>query len=273
MSKEIIIEPVGVLSAIKLGEVWEHRELLYFLVWRDVIVRYKQTIFGFLWTLIKPVLTMLIFIFVFKNLAGIRSGDIPYPVFAFTGILAWQFFLDAFTSSSSSLLVNMNIISKVYFPRIIIPLTAAMKGIIDFSIAALVYVFLMFYYSIFPGFHILLLPLAALFGLIIALGFGLWFGSLSVKYRDVTHLVPFFIQSLFFISPIAYSSSSVGNKFELLYWLNPIVGLIELFRFTLIGKSHLPVHLLFLSVLVAVVILGIGIISFKYMEKDFVDIV
>jgi lipopolysaccharide transport system permease protein len=273
MKKEIVIEPVRLFSPINLPEIWEHRELLYFLVWRDIIVRYKQTILGFTWTLIKPVVTMLIFIFVFNRLAGFSSDKMPYSVFVFTGILAWNFFLDAFTSSSASLLTNMNIISKVYFPRLIIPLTAALKGLIDFSIAAIFYVFLMFYFSIWPGMYILLLPLAAAWGLIIALGFGLWFGSLSVKYRDISNIIPFFIQSFFFLSPIAYSSSTVSSKLEIFYWLNPITGLVELFRLALTGQAYIPLHLITESVLASFIILGIGITSFKYMEKDFVDIV
>jgi lipopolysaccharide transport system permease protein len=272
MKKELVIEPVRFFSALNLKDVWEHRELFFFLVWRDIIVRYKQTVLGFFWTLLKPVMTMFIFMFVFHKLAGFNSGKIPYPVFAFTGILAWNFFLDAFTSSSGSLLLNMNIISKVYFPRIIIPFTASFKGIIDFSIATITYFIMMIYYSISPGINILLLPLACFWGLIIALGFGLLFGSLMVKYRDVNHIIPFFIQSLFFLSPIAYSASTISKKIELFYWMNPIAGLAEVFRFTLIGQAYLPLDLLLLSLSVSLVILGIGIISFKYMEKDFVDL-
>jgi lipopolysaccharide transport system permease protein len=273
MEKEIVIEPVKFLSALNLKEVWRYKELFYFLVWRDIIVRYKQTILGFSWTLIKPLITMFIFIFVFNILGGFKSGKIPYSVFVYTGILAWNYFLDAFTSSSTSLITNMNIISKVFFPRIIIPFTAAFKGIIDFSIAALIYVFLMYYYSIFPGFKILLLPVAAFWGLIVALGFGLFFGSFSVKYRDINYIIPFFVQSIFFLTPITYASTNVPVNFEIFYWINPLAGLIAFFRYCLIGEAYMPLHLLLISIISSVVIFAIGVISFKYMEKDFVDVV
>jgi lipopolysaccharide transport system permease protein len=273
MQKELIIKPTKGLSALQLLELWNYRELFYFLVWRDIKVRYKQTVLGALWALIRPLLSMIVFTFVFNRLAGFASPGVPYQLFTFTGILAWNFFSEGLSGASQSIVSNTSLISKVYFPRIIIPTAAVLRGLADFGIAFLMYVIMMAYFAFAPGWQIALLPIVTVWGIIVALGVGLWFTAIGVKYRDVAHALPFIVQLLFWVSPVGYSSAKIPAKWELLYWCNPMTGVIEGFRYTLLGQAHIPMHLLFFSLLLTVIIFVSGVINFRRMEKEFADII
>ncbi len=244
MKKELVIEPPKRFSSIDFKELWNYRELFYFLIWRDTKVRYKQTFLGASWAIVRPVLSMVVFTFVFNKLAGFSTSGVPYQLFTFTGILAWNFFSDGITGSSQSLITNSNLITKVFFPRLIIPAAAVLKGLVDFGIAFIIYILFMIYYSFNPGPNILLFPLAIIWEIITSLGIGLWFTAIGVKYRDIAQALPFAIQLLFWITPVGYSSAKIPLKWELIYWLNPMTGVVELFRATLLGHAYLPLHLL-----------------------------
>jgi lipopolysaccharide transport system permease protein len=273
MQKELIIQPTRGLSSLKLGEIWEYKELFYFLVWRDVKVRYKQTFLGASWAIFRPVTSMILLTFVFNRLAGFTSGDIPYPLFTYCGILAWNFFSEGVTSASQSLVSNAHLISKIYFPRLIIPSSAILRGLIDFGIAFVVYILLMIYYKLSPSSSVIFLPLFILQEIIVALGIGLWFSAIGVKYRDIGHALPFVIQFLFWITPVGYSSAEIPEKWQLLYWLNPMTGVIEGFRYCLLGLNNLSTNLLLFSVGIAIFIFITGFINFKRMEKEFADVI
>ena len=267
------IEPSKGWAAPKLGELWHYRELLYFMAWRDIKVRYKQTILGAGWAVVQPLATMAIFTLIFGRLAKMPSDGLPYSVFAFTALLPWNYFSQALTRSSTSLVGHSGLISKVYFPRLIVPLSAVIAPLVDFAVAFLALVCLMIWFSIAPTWHWLLLPLFLSFAAMSALAVGLWLTALNVRYRDVGHTIPFLIQFWMFASPVAYPVSLVPERWQLLYSLNPMAGVIEGFRWCLLGNGTLDFKVLAVSA-IAVATLGWGgVLFFKHMEKTFADVV
>lgn len=272
-NRVLVLEPSRGYVAVNLRELWDYRELFYFLIWRDVKVRYKQTVLGAGWAIARPVASMVVFTFIFNRLAGFSSEGVPYALFTLCGILAWNFFSEGLSGASQSLIVNTNLISKVYFPRLIVPAAAVLRGLVDLGIAFLVYILFMIYYQFFPGVQILALPLALLWGIIAALGVGLWFSAIGVKYRDIAQALPFVVQLLFWVTPVGYSSDKVPAKWEVLYWLNPMTGVVEMFRYSLLGVAHLPVNLLILSGAVSVIAFVSGVYNFRRMEKEFADVI
>jgi len=273
-------EPIVTIEASKswvslqLRDLWNYRELLYFLTWRDVKVRYKQTALGVAWAIIQPLFTMLIFTLFFCKLAGIeaQTGGIPYPIFAYAGLLPWMFFSNAVTSSGNSLVGSAHLITKVYFPRMMIPGSAVAAGLIDFAIAFVILVFLMFYYGVAPAWTALMLPVLVMLTVVLALGMGMWLSALNVKYRDVRFALPFLLQLWMFVSPLIYPSSFVPEKYRWLLMLNPLTGIIEGYRSSLFGKPF-NWTALGVSTLIGLLLLIYSSYSFKRMERSFADIV
>jgi lipopolysaccharide transport system permease protein len=258
--------------AIDFAALWHYRELLFFHALRDIKVRYKQTALGAAWAILQPVLTMVVFSIFFGQLAGVPSDGVPYPIFAFCALLPWQLFAYALTQSSNSLVDNAQILTKVYFPRLIIPLASVLAGLIDFAIACLVLVVLMLYYNIVPGWAATTLPLFTMLAVAAALAIGLWLSALNVKYRDIRYTVPFLAQFWLFITPVAYSSALVPERWRIIYGINPMVGVVDGFRWALLGKPP-PGPMLVVSVTATVVLLLGGLFYFRRMEKTFADIV
>ena len=259
--------------SLKLKELWEYRELLYFLTWRDLKVRYKQTALGAAWAIIQPFFTMVVFSLFFGRLAKVPSDGVPYPIFSFTALVPWTFFANGLTQSSNSLVGSANLITKVYFPRLAIPISSVLSGIVDFVLAFAVLLAMMLYYGIIPTVNVLWLPLFLLLALIASLGVGLWLSALNVEYRDVRYVVPFITQFWLFITPIAYPSSLLPEPWRTLYGLNPMVGVVEGFRWALLGTKTAPGPLIAVSSTAALVILVTGAFYFRRMEKTFADIV
>lgn len=259
--------------ALKLKELWEYHELIYFLVWRDIKVRYKQTALGVTWAVLQPFLTMVVFTIFFGNLAKVPSDGVPYPIFSFAALLPWQLFANALSNSSNSLVSNSALITKVYFPRIIMPLSSIISGLVDFLVAFLVLIGMMVYYGITPTSAVYTLPFFLLLALLTSFAVSLWLSALNVKYRDVKYTIPFLTQFWLFVTPIAYPSSLVPEKWKLVYGLNPMAGVVEGFRWALIGTSGLNWYVMSASVTIVVVLLIGGFIYFRYMEKTFADIV
>jgi lipopolysaccharide transport system permease protein len=268
----IVIEVSKSSRALNLADLWQYRELLYFMIWRDVKVRYKQTALGASWAVLQPLLTMFIFTIFFGRLAGIPSDNVPYPVFAYAALLPWTFFSNAVTNSSNSLIGNSNLITKVYFPRMIIPSAAVGAGVVDFAIAFLVFIGLMLFYSVAPTVNLLLLPVLLLLTTMLALGVGMWMSALNVKYRDIRYALPFLMQVWMFASPIVYSTSLVPEKWQWLIALNPMTGIIDGFRAALLGKAFNWLTLGF-SLIITLVWLVYSAYSFRRVEKQFADIV
>ncbi len=267
------IQPSQGWVALKLREVWDFRELLYFLVWRDVKVRYKQTVIGAAWAIIQPFLTMVVFSLFFGRLARVPSDGIPYPIFSYAALVPWTFFANGLSQSSNSLVGSANLIKKVYFPRLVIPLSSVLGGIIDFTLAFGVLLGMMLFYGIVPTLNVLWLPLLLLLALITALGAGLWLSAMNVQFRDVRYAVPFLIQFWMFATPVAYPSSLLDEPWRTLYGLNPMVGVIEGFRWALLGVDTAPGPMVGVSVLVAVTLLVSGAYYFRRIEKTFADVV
>jgi lipopolysaccharide transport system permease protein len=268
-----IIQPSKGWVSLRLRELWDYRELVYFLVWRDIKVRYKQTALGAAWAILQPVMTMVVFSIFFGKLAKVPSDGIPYPVFSFCALLPWQLFAYALTQSSGSLVSNQGLITKVYFPRLVIPLSAVLAGLVDFIIAFVVLVGMMFYYGIVPTVAILTLPLFLILAIATALSVGLWLSALNVEFRDVRYTIPFLVQFWLFITPIAYSSSLVPEQWRTLYGLNPMVGVVEGFRWALLGKTGGVGPQVIISSIVVCVLLLSGMLYFRRMEKTFADII
>ena len=266
------IEPSRGWVALNLSELWAYRELLYFLTWRDVKVKYKQTIIGAGWAILQPLTTMVVFTLVFKKIADISSEGIPYPIFAYTALLPWNLFATALNRSTVSLVSQVGLISKVYFPRLIIPLSAAFSGIIDFAIAFVILVGMMFWYGITPRWAILSLPLFITIALVAALSVGLWLAALNVRYRDVGHTVPFLIQIWMFASPVAYPVGLIPEKWRLVYSFYPLAGVIEGFRWALLGKESTDFRVIAVSTMVVFALLFGGLIYFKRTERTFADL-
>ncbi len=268
----LLIRPKKGLVALNLREIWAYRELLYFLVWRDIKVRYKQTALGAAWAVIQPVMTMVVFSVFFGRLAKVPSDGLPYPVFAYTALLPWQLFAFALTESSNSLVGSQNLITKVYFPRLVIPLASVLAGVVDFLIAFVVLLGLMLYYGIRPTTAVVWLPLFVLLALATALSVGLWLSALNVKYRDVRYTIPFLTQFWMFATPVAYPSSLVPQPWRAWFGLNPMAGVIEGFRWALLGKSSSPGLLLWISIGAVVLLLAGGLFYFRRTESTFADI-
>ena len=269
----LLIQPSRGFLRLNLKDVWAYRELLYFLVWRDIKVRYKQTALGAAWAIIQPVMTMVVFSVFFGRLAKVPSDGIPYPVFSFAALLPWQLFAFSLSESSNSLVGSQNLITKVYFPRLVIPLSSVLAGVVDFGIAFVVLLGLMIYYGIHPTGAVIWLPLFVLLALATALSVGLWLSALNVKYRDVRYTIPFLTQFWMFATPVAYSSTLVPEKWRALFGLNPMAGVVEGFRWALLGKSGGPGALLWVSVMAVLLLLIGGLFYFRKTEATFADIV
>ena len=267
------IRPSSNWTSINLRELWEYRELLYFLVWRDVKVRYKQTALGAAWAVIQPLMMMVVFSLFFGYLARVPSDGIPYPIFTFCALLPWQLFSHALTESSNSLVANERLITKVYFPRLVVPIAAVLGGMVDFAIAFAILLLMMLYYGVVPSWAIVTLPGFVLLAIMTALGVGLWLSALNVKYRDVRYTIGFLIQIWLFATPVAYPSSIVPEIWRPLYGLNPMAGVVEGFRWALLGRSEPPGALLAVSVVVVILILLGGLYYFRRMEQEFADVV
>jgi homopolymeric O-antigen transport system permease protein len=268
-----IIEPSRGWLALDLKELWDYRELLYFLVWRDVKVKYKQTIIGAGWAILQPFMTMIVFTLVFHKIADISSEGIPYPIFAYTALLPWNLFAGALNRSTVSLVTQVGLISKVYFPRLIIPLSATISGVVDFAIAFIILVGMMFWYGIVPTAAVLSLPLFITIALVAALSVGLWLSALNVRYHDVGHAIPFLVQIWMFASPVAYPVSAVPEKWRLLYSLNPLAGVIEGFRWAMLGKESPDFVVIAVSAIAMIALLFGGIAYFKRTERTFADLI
>lgn len=267
------IRPKRSHLAIDLRDLWRYRELLYFLTWRDLKVRYKQTVLGVAWAVIQPLFSMLIFTLFFGRLAGIPSENVPYPVFVYAGLLLWTFFANAVTSSSNSLVTNANLLTKVYFPRILVPAAAVAAGLADILIAFVVMVGLMFYYGVLPSWNLLALPLPLALTTVLASGVGIGLAALNVKYRDIRFAVPFLIQLWMFLSPVIYPTSFVPQKWRWLLALNPLTGIIDSFRTSLFGHRAFNWDLIAISALVTLAVSVYGIYSFWRTEESFADII
>ena len=269
----ILIQPSRGWVALRLNELWDYRGLLYFLVWRDIKVRYKQTVLGAAWAIIQPVLTMVVFTLFFGSQQSLHPGDIPYPLFSFAALVPWTFFASGLSQSSNSLVGSANLIKKVYFPRLVVPISAVLSGALDFALAFVVLIGLMLYYGYLPTANIIWLPAFLLLALITALGVGLWLSALNVEFRDVRYVVPFVVQLWLFASPVIYSSDMLSGTARTLYGINPMAGVIEGFRWALLGAGTGPDWMTAISVLVALALLVSGAFYFRRMEKNFADVI
>ncbi len=273
MNSVIVIRPKKTFSLRDLRELWLYRELAYFFTWRDFKVRYKQTAIGVIWAIIQPFLTMVVFTIFFGQLAKMPSDNVPYPIFVYVGLLFWQFFSDAFGGASNALIANQSIITKVYFPRLILPISSVMGKFIDFAIAAVVLVGMMAYYGYLPNISgLFILPLLLLISFMASVGGGLFLSAVNVKYRDVRYALPFFIQIMLFVTPVIYPASIAG-KYSKILALNPIMGVIQSARAALLGTGPVNWALLSTSIIGSLIILIIGIYVFKKTERYFADII
>jgi lipopolysaccharide transport system permease protein len=267
------IAPSRRLFSVRLGELWTYRELIYFFIWRDVKVRYKQTVIGAAWALLQPTLTMLAFTLFFGKLAKLPTNGVPYPLFYYCAVLPWTYFATALQNSTNSIVEQQRLITKIYFPRLVLPISAVLAGLIDFVVAFAVLAALMVYYRIFPGRAVLLLPGFLVLALLTALGCGLWLSALNAIYRDVRYIVPFLVQFWMFASPVAYSSSMVPGQWRWAYGLNPMAGVIEGFRGALTGQGLAPGSLFAASGCGVIVVLLGGMVYFRRMESTVADLV
>ncbi|HZD40205.1 MAG TPA: ABC transporter permease [Terriglobales bacterium] len=269
----IRIAPSRGWVSLKLHELWEYRELIYFFVWRDVKVRYKQTALGVAWAVLQPFFTMVIFSLFFGRLAKVPSDGLPYPIFSFAALIPWTFFATAVNQSSNSLVTNGNLIKKVFFPRLAVPLASILAGLVDFFPAFTVLLGMMFFYGIYPGLHALWVPAFLVLAFTTALGVGIWLSAVNVRFRDVRYTVPFLIQCWLFATPIAYPSSLLPEPWKTVYAINPMVGVVEGFRWALLGTESAPGPMIAVSSLAAATLLVTGAFYFRRMEKSFADIV
>ena len=269
----IRIEPTQGWVALQLRELWRYRELLYFLTWRDIKVRYKQTVLGAAWAVIQPFMTMVVFSLFFGRLAQIPSDGIPYPIFSYAALVPWTFFANGLSQSSNSLVGSANLIKKVYFPRLAVPIATILSGVIDFVLAFLVLLVMMFFYGIVPTANVVWLPVFLLLALVTSLGAGLWLSAMNVQFRDVRYVVPFLVQLWLFATPIAYPSSIIPEPWRTLYAVNPMVGVVEGFRWALLGVETRPGPMVIVSAIAAGALLVSGAFYFRRMEKTFADVV
>lgn len=274
---EIVIEPTQGWASLQLHALWEYRELLYFLVWRDIKVRYKQTALGILWIILQPVITIVVFSLLFGGLLGVPSGDVPYPIFAYAALLPWNYFAGAMNRSSTSLVGNAALITKVYFPRLVIPLSGVISGLVDFLVAFVVFIGLMIFYGIAPTINVLFLPGFLMLATLTALGFSLWLSALNVRYRDMNYLVPFLVQTWMYVTPVIYGTTLIPERFRFLMALNPMTGVVEGFRWALLGNqladAQPPGYLFPASVAISLLVLVGGAIFFRRTERTFADII
>ena len=269
----IVVKPSRGWVSLKLNELWHYRELLYFLTWRDIKVRYKQTVLGAAWAIIQPFFTMVVFSLFFGKLAKVPSDGIPYPIFAYAALVPWTFFASGLNQSANSLVGDANLIKKVYFPRLAIPISIVIAGVVDFVLAFIVLLGMMVFYGIFPTLNIIWLPFLLLLTFVTSLGTGLWLAALNVQFRDVRYTVPFLTQFWLFASPIAYPSSLLSEPWRTLYGINPMVGVVEGFRWALLGTDTAPGPIMIVSSLVALALLIGGAYYFRRLEKSFADVV
>ncbi|MCB0002668.1 MAG: ABC transporter permease [Anaerolineae bacterium] len=275
----VVIKATSGLSALQLGAVWEYRELLYFMVWRDVKVRYKQTALGVIWVILQPLLSTLVFTVIFGVLLNVPSNGLPYPIFAYAGLLPWQYFASSLTRTSTNLVDNANLITKVYFPRLTIPLSGVLASLVDFAVGLVMLAVLMLIYRIPLTPAVLLLPLFLLLAMITALGFGLWLSALNVRYRDIKQLIPFIVQLWMYLTPVIWPVTIIPERFRSLLALNPMTGVVSGFRWALLGDAsavtgmQAPAGLFALSVVIAVAALISGMFFFRSTERTFADII
>jgi lipopolysaccharide transport system permease protein len=267
------ISPPSRWWVVPFGELWAYRELIYFFVWRDVKIRYKQTAIGAAWAVLQPFLTMLIFTLFFGRLAHIPSGGLPYPIFYYSALLPWMYFAATLQNATNTIVDNQRLITKVYFPRLALPLSSVFSGLVDFGVSFLMFVAMMAYYRVRPTAAILWLPVFLLLAILTALGVGLWLSALNAIYRDVRYVVPFLVQFWMFASPVAYPASLIPQKWRWLYGLNPMAGVIEGFRWSLAGNGEPPGQLIFVSAGVVILILVAGVAYFQKMETTIADVV
>jgi lipopolysaccharide transport system permease protein len=268
----IYIKPSKGLAALNLRDLWIYRELVFFMVWRDVKVKYKQTLLGMAWAVVQPVMTMLVFTFVFDRVAKLPTDGIPYEVFSFTALLPWGLFVTALNQGSRSLVAHNNMVTKIYFPRLILPMSSVFAGLVDFIIAFVILIGLMIYFGVSPAWQYLwTLPLFLLLAIVTALGVALWLSAINVKYRDVNHALPFLTQFWLFATPVAYSFSTFSENLQLLLSLNPMSGVVNGFRWALLGSGSGPDITLWISVAISILIFISGLFYFRSMEKTFAD--
>lgn len=269
----LIIEPKRTIRHY-WKDIWQYRELFAFLAWRDILVRYKQTVIGIAWSVIRPLLTMIVFTVIFGKIAKLPSDGVPYPILVYAAMLPWQFFSNALNESSNSLITNANLISKVYFPRLIMPASSVIVGLIDFAISFVILVLLMIWYQFMPDSRIIFLPLFLCIAIFASFGFGLWLAALNVKYRDFRYVVPFIVQLGLYISPVGFSSSIVPEKWRIIYSLNPMVGVIDGFRWAILGgKTQLYWPGFILSVVLTLIIFISAVWYFRKTERQFADVI
>lgn len=271
--KTAVIQRTKGLRHIALKEVWRHRELLYFLTWRDIKVRYKQTAVGVLWAVIQPLLTMIIFSVFFGKFVKVPSDGIPYPLFVYAGLLPWTYFSHALTRSSESIVENANMVRKVYFPRLIIPASASLSALIDLFIASTLFFLLMLYYKFTPAKTVVLFPALVFLTFLLSVGMGLWFSALNVMYRDVRYAIPFFIRLGIFVTPVIYPVSIVPDDIKWILYLNPMAGIVESFRASILAHRPIPLPGLYLSIAVTIFFFITGLYFFRRAEKSFADII
>ena len=268
----VYIKPSKGLAALNLLDLWVYRELVFFMVWRDVKVKYKQTLLGMAWAVVQPVMTMLVFTFVFDRVANLPTDGIPYEVFSFTALLPWGLFVTALNQGSRSLVAHNNMVTKIYFPRLILPMASVLAGLVDFVIAFVILTGLMMYFQVTPAWQYLwTLPLFLLLALVTALGVALWLSAINVKYRDVNHALPFLTQFWLFATPVAYSFSAIPSNWQIFLSLNPMTGVVNGFRWALLGTGSGPDVTFWISVIISILIFISGLFYFRSMEKTFAD--
>ena len=273
-SNVVLIKPSKGWVGLRLSDLWAYRELIYFLTWRDIKVRYKQSVLGILWAILKPFMAMVVFTIFFGNFAKIPSDGIPYPIFSYTATLPWELFATALSVASRSMVANSNMISKIYFPRMIVPLASVMSSVVDFFIGFIILIGMMIYYGFTPTLATLWLPLLILLALITALGVGFWTSALMVRYRDMGYIMPFISNLWMYLTPVVYSSTMIPEKWRLIYFLNPMTGVVEGFRYALLGTARSgSVGMILLSAVIAIIILITGMFYFRRMEKQFADMI
>ena len=269
----IRIEPSSGWVPLNLKDLWEYRELLYFLVWRDIKVRYKQTVLGAGWAIIQPFFTMVVFSLFFGRLAKVPSDSIPYPLFSFAALVPWAFFANGLNNASNSLVSGSNLLKKIYFPRAAMPIATVLSGVVDFLLAFIVLLGMILYYGYVPTMNVLWLPFFLLLALTTSLGVSLWLSALNVQFRDIHHIIPFIVQFWLFATPIAYPSTLLSEPWRTFYGINPMVGVVEGFRWALLGTNTAPGPIIFISSLTSLLLLVSGAFYFRRMERTFADIV
>ncbi len=271
------LRPTKGLAALSLRDLWDYRELIYFLTWRDIKVRYKQTILGFAWVILQPLINTLVFTFLFGNLLQVDSSGVPYPIFAFVALLPWNYFAGSLNRSSTTLVGSANLISKVFFPRMVIPISGVISGLVDFAVSLIVLVVMMIVYHIVPTWNILYLPLFLLLAMMTALGFGLWLSALNVRFRDINQIVPFLVEIWKYVTPVIYGSTLIPEAYRFLMGFNPMTGVVEGFRWAILGNymdtTWNPGLIFAISIGITLIVLTSGIFFFRNTERTFADVI